>query len=112
MTLRLTILAVMLALCGVCQSAPTPYEVKQAMATYRASHAVCEACGKAGTLLHPLEVHHIKPREAFPDLAATPSNFIVLCRPDHFAAHNQDFGKYIENLREVLAMRIVKENKP
>lgn len=109
---RLSILCVLVASVGVCYSAPTPYEIKQAMASYRTSHATCEACGKEGTLLHPLEVHHVKPREAFPELAADTNNFIMLCRPDHFWAHDQNFGKYVENLREVLAMRKIRENKP
>lgn len=106
------VLMVWLALQATLYAAPTQSEVRQAMASYRASHMVCEACGKEGTLLHPLEVHHIKPREAFPELAADPNNFIMLCRPDHFWAHDQNFGKYVENLREVLAMRKIRENKP
>jgi hypothetical protein len=83
------------------------------MAAYRQAHPVCEACGKSGSIVRRLEVHHIHPQNAFPSQAADQDNFIMLCRPCHlYLAHVGDFGKYVDNLRAVMNLRIIKENKP
>lgn len=84
------------------------------MEKYKAGHPNCEACGRRPSFLKATEVHHIKPRHAFPELAAEPSNFISLCRPCHIQHGHAGDGacrKYVENLREVLALRNIKENK-
>jgi 5-methylcytosine-specific restriction endonuclease McrA len=113
MSRYLSILAVLLALCVTALASPTPYQVKQAMASYRASHPACEVCGKSGSLLHPLEVHHIHPREAFPNEAADTNNFIMACRPCHtWVCHPGRFDLYTDDLRAWLKARKVKENKP
>ena len=86
-----------------------------AMSYYRSGHPNCEACGKKPTLLRRIEVHHIKPpQHAFPALDADLSNLISLCRPDHIAYGHAGDGScrvYVENIREVLALRKIKENK-
>lgn len=94
---------------------PSDSQVRSAMDSYRATHPVCEACGKPSTLISRLEVHHIRPQHAFPALAANTNNFCMLCRADHIQWGHAGDGschRYVENLREVLAARIIKENRP
>jgi len=84
------------------------------MKKYKAVHPNCEACGRAPAFMKAIEVHHIKPQHAFPELANDPSNFAALCRPCHLAYGHAGDGacrRYVENLREVLALRVIKENK-
>lgn len=120
---RFPMLAIMLlALLTGCQSpapvasmgTPTPAQVARAMNTYRQAHpARCEVCGKPASADRVLEVHHKKPREAFPTLAATPGNLILVCRNCHmWVCHPGDFGKYTDQLDKWLDARKIKENKP
>jgi hypothetical protein len=77
------------------------------MSTYRKAHPTCEATGRT-----PVEVHHIKPVELFPELAADPSNFISLyARAGHLViGHAGDWKDYVENVREIAAaMKVVKK---
>ena len=118
------IFAVMLALLTGCQSLPrqetgsrpdpTPGQVQHAMSAYRRAHpTLCEICGKPATSQRVLEIHHVHPREAFPEQAAAPDNFILVCRNCHmWVCHPGDFGKYTDDLREWLKVRKIKENKP
>ena len=83
--------------------------VVKALAQYREEHPVCEITG-----LKPVEVHHIKPVELFPELASDPSNFISLYRRSgHFIlGHAGNWNWYVENIRETGAMmKIVKPSK-
>lgn len=58
----------------------------------------CECCGKKGSLLKPLELHHIVPFHNDPSKECDPTNVITLCRPCHlemghlmnFKSHNKD----------------------
>lgn len=114
---------VMLALFTGCQSIPqgaalgsmpTPAQVQHAMTAYRQAHeARCEVCGKPAAPDRVLEVHHIHPRSAFPELAADPANFLLCCRPCHqWVCHPGDFGKYTDDLRAWLKARKIRENRP
>jgi 5-methylcytosine-specific restriction protein A len=44
------------------------------------SHPACAACG----ITHPVEVHHIRPREDYPSLELDPDNLVTLCQNHHF----------------------------
>jgi 5-methylcytosine-specific restriction protein A len=44
---------------------------------------LCVDCGEAGRVTAASEVHHVKERRDFPDLALDPSNLEGLCRPCH-----------------------------
>lgn len=92
---------------------PTEAQVQTAMRHYRVSHPQhCEICGKPASEERVLEVHHIRPRERFPAMAADETNFILVCRPCHqWVCHPGDFGYYTDNLREWLSARQIKENK-
>lgn len=46
-------------------------------------HPTCAVCGKKGTFLSPLNVHHIVPFHNDPTLELSQSNFITLCPRDH-----------------------------
>ncbi len=113
MTLRLPILAVLLALCAVCSAAPTPSNIHLAETIYRASHtAQCEICGKEANKDRVLEIHHCKPQERFPELAANLDNMILVCRPCHmWVCHPGNFDLYTDDLREWLKARKIRENK-
>ena len=55
----------------------------------------CELCERKGKLLHPLELHHIRPFHLHPELELEPSNFITLCRKCHLDfAHLGDFKSF------------------
>lgn len=113
MILRLTILALLLALCASINAAPTQSEIRQAMASYRAAHAArCEICGKDADRDRVLEVHHCRPQERFPELAASTNNMILVCRPCHmWVCHPGNFDLYTDDLREWLAARKIRDNK-
>lgn len=85
------------------------------MRHYKAAHPDCEACGsKATPLLRRNEVHHIIPVSVTPDKSSDAGNMITLCRPCHICLGHAGDGacrKYCPNIRDVLAVRIVKENR-
>ena len=113
MTRLLSILALLLALCAVVQSAPSRNDVRVAEKVYRASHAAkCEVCGKSASLLRVLEIHHCLPQERFPNHAADTNNFILVCRPCHtWVCHPGNFDRYTSDLRKWLKARKIEENK-
>ena len=90
-------------------------QAETVMHHYKVAHPDCEACGhKPVTLISLNEVHHIIPVSVAPDKAADTNNMITLCRPCHIClGHCGDKAcrKYCPNIREVLAVRIVKENR-
>lgn len=80
---------------------------------YKAAYPDCEACGAKDTILHRNEVHHIIPCATAPQNASN-GIYITLCRPCHIClGHCGDAAcrRYCPNIREVLAVRIVKENQ-
>lgn len=108
-------------LCILCTGVPaTPASdarqgAKTEMRQYKRVHPICEACGAIQTLLRRNEVHHVTPCATDPILASDTNNMITLCRPCHVClGHGGDGAcrKYCPNIREVLKVRIVLENKP
>lgn len=76
-----------------------PAPVRAAMESYRRYHPRCEACGKT-----PVDVHHIIPVAADPDLADRQYNMMSLCKDCHLVlGHNGNFGRYVVNVREIVA---------
>lgn len=105
--------------CGVAFASPASDARQQAateMLHYKAAHPECEACGTRGMpFARPNEVHHIITVSVAPDKASDTNNMITLCRPCHIVLGHCGDGacrKYCPNIREVLAIRIVKENRP
>lgn len=108
------VIITMLAFIAGCPFYARAAGAEAAMSYYRSGHPNCEACNKKPTLLRRIEVHHIKPQNAFPALDNNTSNMISLCRPCHIAYGHAGDGAcrvYVENIREVLAARHIKENK-
>ena len=52
-------------------------------AVFRAANPLCAECAKAGRTVAGLEVHHLKPRRQFPELAYDLNNLEHLCKPCH-----------------------------
>jgi len=60
----------------------------------------CEACGKKGTFLNPLELHHVKSFSQFPELECDPENVMTGCRRCHqLIFHLDNFRSINENAR-------------
>jgi len=82
---------------------------RRAMRKYRKSHPVCEITGSD----KKVQVHHIIPVWANPELSDDPNNFISLSASaniHHIFGHDRNFArKYVSNVREIsekiLAMR-------
>lgn len=85
-----------------------PAPVRAAMESYRRYHPRCEACGKTR-----VEIHHIIPVAVAPELAAEAYNLMSLCPACHLVlGHNGDYGRYVPNVREVVAsMQIRRMNQ-
>lgn len=86
---------------GVGRSTKWPTFRKKLLAAHRAKGRGCEACGsKIG-----LQLHHIKPFHAFPQLELEPSNIIVLCEAvgglecHARIGHGGDFGHFNPRVR-------------
>ena len=119
------ILLILLASCAhlaplSARSGPTPAQIEHAMSVYRVAHPHCEVpgCTHRECMGNPLNVHHIIPQEACqsinPWLAADTNNMISLCRYQHIALGHCGDGAcrfFCPNIREVLRVRMVKENK-
>lgn len=108
-------------LCILCTVVPaTPASdarqgAETVMRHYKQGRPDCEACGSKNRLLHWNEVHHIVPCATDAGKAADTNNMITLCRPCHICLGHCGDGacrKYCPNIREVLKVRIVLENKP
>ena len=64
---------------GAARSSQWP-QVQKAFIT---EHPTCAVCGKKGTLLNKLNVHHQHPFHVKPELELDPNNLITLCRIHH-----------------------------
>lgn len=61
----------------------------------------CEMCEIKGSLLKPLELHHIKRFVDNPELELDPNNVITVCRPCHLRyAHLGSFQSYCLEIKE------------
>ena len=71
------------------------------MNLYRKSHPHCEITGTT----KKIQIHHIVPVWADPDLADHPDNFIALSASahiHHIYGHDRNFSqKYVKNIREI-----------
>jgi hypothetical protein len=77
------------------------YQVTKAKNHYRALHPRCAVCGAKSCISNGNrnDVHHKLPVSYRPDLAATPSNLITLCRRHHFwIGHAGSWRSYNTNL--------------
>ena|SRR3990167_11315790 len=74
----------------------------------------CEATGKKGTLLDPLQVHHVLPFHLYPTEELNPKNLIVLRRSLHFwMGHFGSWSSYNLKIREDAAELLDKiKNRP
>lgn len=74
---------------------------KLAMDKYRKEHPFCELTGSS----KKIQIHHIVPVWANPDIADDPNNFIALSSSahiHHIYGHDRNFGhKYVKNIREI-----------
>lgn len=77
------------------------YQAKKAMDQYRKLHPVCEITGSNKNV----QVHHIIPIWARPDLAADPNNFISLSVSSNIhliLGHNGNYAnRYVKNIKEI-----------
>jgi len=62
----------------------------------------CQECGARG----PLEVHHIVPAKAAPELAYDLANVATLCRTCHIARHGRDIPPARREWRDLLQKEI------
>lgn len=72
----------------------------------------CVCCGSK----KKIQVHHMKPRHVFPELALVIKNLIALCKDCHFhIGHLNSYFRYNENVMDVCfyvrIYSVVKENK-
>lgn len=74
---------------------------RKAMKLYRAEHPCCELSGSC----KKVQIHHIIPVWANPELADDPNNFIALSSSahiHHIFGHDRNFArKYVSNIREI-----------
>lgn len=74
----------------------------------------CELCEKKGGLLRPLELHHVRPFNLFPELELDPENFITVCRHCHlYFAHLGSFRSYnLDIKKESEQWQLKRKNRP
>lgn len=74
----------------------------------------CEFCGTKGTLLSPLELHHVLPFHEFPHLEEDPENVVTGCRNCHLKFyHLRSFKSYDKDIKKVIAdMKEKIKNRP
>ena len=74
----------------------------------------CECCGKKGTFLNPLELHHIIPFSVDKLLELQIENFLTACRVCHYLlCHLRDWKSFDKDIRKnagELLLRI--KNRP
>jgi 5-methylcytosine-specific restriction endonuclease McrA len=64
-------------------------------------HNCCEVCGKKGSILNPLEVHHIVPVNMDKRLELDTNNLITLCREHHLLfGHLNSWKSYNQEVKE------------
>lgn len=76
-------------------------EAQKAMQEYRKKQPTCEITGSK----NKVQIHHIVPVWANPDLAADPNNFIALSASAHIHiifGHAGNFGqRYVSNVKDI-----------
>ena len=81
------------------------WATRKAMKEYAKAHPVCEWDGRTT----PIEVHHIVPIAANPDLAADPKNMISLgARRNHLViGHAGNWKQSVRNVREICSGSVI-----
>lgn len=82
-------------------------------AEFRKAHIKkeCEACGKKGTLLNPLELHHVEPYHLNPARELDPTNVKTGCRRCHqLIYHLDNFKSFNINAHEDAKVLLEKIN--
>ena len=74
----------------------------------------CECCGKKGTFLNPLELHHIELFSQAPKKELLPSNFLTACRDCHYLlCHLRDWKSWDKDIRKNAAELLTRiKNRP
>jgi len=94
----------------VTRNARKSWDTRKAMDAYREKpgNDCCAYCGRD----QGLHVHHIVPVSVAPELAADPTNFIMLCgKGCHLVIGHEGHygGRYVENVRELCqAQKVVR----
>ena len=84
---------------------PSEYEITKAKNVYRETHPKCEVCGAKSNITNGNQnpVHHRIPVHVSPELSATQTNLVTLCRRHHFwVGHCGNYRAYNENLNETI----------
>ena len=71
--------------------------------TWRKQHVKdrCDFCGTKGTVLSPLELHHVLPFHLFPHLEKDKNNVVTGCRKCHLEFfHLGSFKSYNKDIKE------------
>lgn len=63
-------------------------------AILRRDDYLCKRCRRYGRRVQATEVHHIKPRDEYPELALAPENCVSLCKACHRAMHPEKGGRH------------------
>jgi len=96
----------------VTKHARRAYKTHKAMQAYRSGHTECAWCGRSKRL----DVHHVIPVSVAPEMAASETNMIMLCRKPQchlIAGHSDSYrDRYVENIRELCeARKVVRTTK-
>lgn len=84
--------------------------------TWRKQHIkdYCELCLKKGSILSPLELHHVKKFSDFPELEKDPDNVVTGCRTCHLKFYHLgsflSANKYIKEDIKTWQLKI--KNRP
>ena len=74
--------------------------------SYLSKYPICQRCEHYGTInknsVKNISVHHIKPRELYPDLMLEESNLLSLCNYCHYSHFSkmEMYGKLEESIQE------------
>lgn len=77
-------------------------------------HPECAVCGRKASFLRPLNVHHKKPFNKFPEEELNKNNLITLC-PDHhlFVGHLMNFKSFNVDVKtDAETWRLKIKNRP
>jgi len=95
---------------------PSANAIRKAKAAHIRVHPLCAVCGGGSNIVNGNrnDVHHILTVSRRPELAATPSNLITLCRNDHFVyghatswrGMNTNLARSVESARGVIETEV------
>lgn len=88
------------------------WSCRKAMKEFVKEHPICDTCGRGRTATQPIVAHHVLPFHLYPELADDPTNFTAHHHPKchfHDGHAGQDWKHWVENVREICAIRRVHE---